>query len=192
MAVVGFAPASHGCGGVRWWTLTPCARHSMPRSGGAPGPTSLVRSVEADAGVLRQVTPGTQTSRVAWSELHERLRRCRDHRAGAVLRRSRHARSSGSSTTTTSLPDLTPRLLAAGFAADDQELMLVAETASIDSCVRLPDGVRLDLVTDRAGVEAMMAVHDLAFTGHPSPRARRAAGDPSSGRHLSWSRWSSP
>jgi hypothetical protein len=28
--------------------------------------------------------------------------------------------------------------------------------------------VRLDLVTGHAGVEAMMAVHDLAFAGHPS------------------------
>jgi GNAT superfamily N-acetyltransferase len=28
--------------------------------------------------------------------------------------------------------------------------------------------VRLDVVTGQAGVEAMMAVHDLAFTGHPS------------------------
>jgi PII-like signaling protein len=63
---------------------------------------------------------------------------------------------------------LARRLLAAGFVADDEELMLVAETAAIDSDVKLPDGVRLDLVTDHAGVEAMMAVHDLAFTGHPS------------------------
>ena len=47
--------------------------------------------------------------------------------------------------------------------------MLVAETAAIDFDVKLPDGVRLDPVTDHAGVEAMMAVHDLAFTGHPSP-----------------------
>lgn len=47
--------------------------------------------------------------------------------------------------------------------------MLVAETAAIDSGVKLPDGVRLDPVTDYAGVEAMMAVHDLAFTGHPAP-----------------------
>ena len=65
--------------------------------------------------------------------------------------------------------DLAQRLLAAGFVADDEELMLVAGTAAIDSGIKLPDGVRLDLVTDQAGVEAMMAVHDLAFTGHPSP-----------------------
>jgi hypothetical protein len=38
--------------------------------------------------------------------------------------------------------------------------MLIAESAAIDSDVMLPDGVRLDLVTDVAGIEAMMAVHD--------------------------------
>jgi GNAT superfamily N-acetyltransferase len=57
----------------------------------------------------------------------------------------------------------------AGFVAGDEELMLVAETAAIDSDVKLPEGVRLDLVTDQAGVEAMMAVHDLAFAAHSSP-----------------------
>jgi hypothetical protein len=40
---------------------------------------------------------------------------------------------------------------------DDEELVLVAETAATDCDVKLPDGVRLDLVTDTAGVEAMMA-----------------------------------
>ena len=64
--------------------------------------------------------------------------------------------------------DSAERLLAAGFAAGDEELMLVAESAAIDSDVRLPDGVRLDRVTGTAGVEAMVAVHDLAFAGHPS------------------------
>ncbi len=46
--------------------------------------------------------------------------------------------------------DLAQRLLAAGYVADDEELMLVAETSVIDSDVKLPDGVRLDLVTDQA------------------------------------------
>ena len=44
---------------------------------------------------------------------------------------------------------------------------LVAETAATDCDVKLPDGVRLDLVTDTAGVEAMMTVNDLAFTKTP-------------------------
>ncbi len=55
--------------------------------------------------------------------------------------------------------DLADRLAAAGFVADDEELMLVAETAAIQSAVVLPDGVRLLPVTDEAGVHALMAVH---------------------------------
>ena len=124
--------------------------------------------VEADAGVLRQVAPGTQTSRITWSELTSD---CADAVIAAQVRyfAARGTPVEWKLYDYDQPADLARRLLAAGFAADDQELMLVAETASIDSCVRLPDGVRLDLVTDQAGVEAMMAVHDLAFTGHPSP-----------------------
>jgi GNAT superfamily N-acetyltransferase len=55
--------------------------------------------------------------------------------------------------------DLADRLAAAGFVPDDEELMLVAETAAIQADVVLPDGVRLVPVTDAAGVHALMAVH---------------------------------
>ena len=46
--------------------------------------------------------------------------------------------------------------------------MLVAETAAISHDVVLPDGIRLEPVTGEAGVDAMMAVNELAF-GEPSP-----------------------
>ncbi len=55
--------------------------------------------------------------------------------------------------------DLAARLVAAGFVPDDEELMLVADTAAIVADVALPDGVRLVPVTDEAGVHALMAVH---------------------------------
>jgi GNAT superfamily N-acetyltransferase len=124
--------------------------------------------VDADAGVLRQVAAGTQTSRITWSELTS------DSADAVIAAQVRYFAARGTPVEWKLYDydqpaDLAQRLLAAGFAADDEELMLVAETAAMDCDVRLPDGVRLDLVTDRAGVEAMMAVHDLAFTGHPSP-----------------------
>ena len=56
-------------------------------------------------------------------------------------------------------PDLADRLVAAGFVPDDEELMLVADTAAIQAEVVLPEGVRLVPVTDPAGVHALMEVH---------------------------------
>ena len=123
--------------------------------------------VEADAGVLRWLAPGTQTSCITWSELTG------DSADAVIAAQVGYFAARG-------MPvewklydydqpaDLARRLLAAGFVAGEEELMLVAETAAIDSGVKLPDGVRLDLVTGQAGVEAMIAVHDLAF-GRPSP-----------------------
>ncbi len=55
--------------------------------------------------------------------------------------------------------DLADRLVAAGFVAEDEELMLFAETAAIQAEVVLPEGVRLVPVTDEAGVHALMEVH---------------------------------
>jgi GNAT superfamily N-acetyltransferase len=124
--------------------------------------------VEADAGVLRQLAPAARSSCITWSDLTSGS-------ADAVIAAQVRYFAARGTPVEWKLydydqpADLARRLLAAGFVADDEELMLVAETAAIDSKVRLPDGVRLDPVTDQAGVEAMMAVHDLAFTGHPSP-----------------------
>jgi GNAT superfamily N-acetyltransferase len=124
--------------------------------------------VEADAGVLRWLAPGTQTSYITWSEL------TRDSADAVIAAQVRYFAARGTPVEWTLYDydqpaDLAQRLLAAGFVPDDEELMLVAETAATDCDVKLPDGVRLDLVTDAAGVEAMMAVNDLAFTEHPSP-----------------------
>jgi GNAT superfamily N-acetyltransferase len=123
---------------------------------------------EADAGVLRWLAPGTRTSSITWSELTN------DSADAVIAAQVRYFAARGTPVEWKLYDydqpaDLARRLLAAGFVADDEELMLVAETAAIDSEVRLPDGVRLDLVTDQAGVAAMMAVRDLAFTAHPSP-----------------------
>jgi GNAT superfamily N-acetyltransferase len=59
--------------------------------------------------------------------------------------------------------DLGARLAAAGFTAEPPETLMVAEVAALPKDPRLPDGVRLEAVTDAAGVELMMQVHDQAF-----------------------------
>lgn len=124
--------------------------------------------VEADDGVLRWVAPGTETSCIIWSALS-------DSTADAVIAAQKAYFTSRGTPVEWKYydydrpADLPARLVAAGFEPDDEEVMLVAETSSIDSAVVLPDGVRLVPVTDKAGLAAMMRVHDLAFTEHPSP-----------------------
>jgi GNAT superfamily N-acetyltransferase len=124
--------------------------------------------IEQGEGVLRWVAPGTQTSIINWSELTEKT-------ADAVIAAQREYFASRGTPVEWKYydydqpVDLPARLVAAGFQAEDEETMLVAETAAIDSAVELPPSVRLVPVTDEAGLAALMAVHDLAFTEHPSP-----------------------
>jgi GNAT superfamily N-acetyltransferase len=75
-------------------------------------------------------------------------------------------------------PDLGERLRDAGFAAEDPESLMVADTAEIAGSrvlaeARLPDGVRLVPVTDEAGVDLMIGVRDRIFGDH-DPRWREA------------------
>ncbi|MFI1098218.1 GNAT family N-acetyltransferase [Streptomyces sp. NPDC020917] len=59
--------------------------------------------------------------------------------------------------------DLGDRLRRAGFEPEDQEALMVAEVAELSTDVRLPEGVRLEPVTDVAGVDLVAAVHEQAF-----------------------------
>jgi GNAT superfamily N-acetyltransferase len=65
--------------------------------------------------------------------------------------------------------DLGERLLAAGFASEDEESVMIAEAAgqagsSPDSAeTGLPAGVRLVPVTDEAGIGRLIEVHDRVF-----------------------------
>ncbi len=59
--------------------------------------------------------------------------------------------------------DLGQRLVAAGFAADAEEALLVAEVADIVADIHLPAGVRLLPVTDEIGVASIIEVHERAF-----------------------------
>src|SRR5580693_6724401 len=102
--------------------------------------------IEADAGVLRWVAPGTQTSCIVWSQLDA------GSADAAIAAQQAYFTARGTPVEWKyydyDLPaDLPQRLLAAGFEADDEELMLVAETAAISHEVVLPAGVRLEPVT---------------------------------------------
>lgn len=68
--------------------------------------------------------------------------------------------------------DLPDRLLAAGFTRGEPETLLVAEIADLDLDVPPPAGVELRPVTDRAGVDALVRVHDIAFGGDHSRTGR--------------------
>jgi GNAT superfamily N-acetyltransferase len=123
--------------------------------------------VEADSGVLRYVAPGTQTSCIVWSQLTP------DSADTVIAAQRDYFTAKGTPVEWKYYDydqpaDLPARLAAAGFVPDDEELMLVAETAEIATDVVLPDGVRLVPVTDTTGLQAMTTVHDLAF-GAPSP-----------------------
>jgi hypothetical protein len=80
--------------------------------------------------------------------------------------------------------DLADRLLKAGFAPDAPEALMFAEIARQPTEPVLPDGLRIEPVTDAAGVRLMVEAHDAAF-GRPSPRMeqqllRQVAEDPGS------------
>ncbi|TQK51662.1 acetyltransferase (GNAT) family protein [Streptomyces sp. SLBN-118] len=59
--------------------------------------------------------------------------------------------------------DLGTRLRAAGFTPGPEETVMVAETRDLPTAVQLPDGIRLETVTDAAGVELLVDVHEQAF-----------------------------
>jgi GNAT superfamily N-acetyltransferase len=72
-------------------------------------------------------------------------------------------------------PDLGERLLAAGFVREDAESLMVADAAQIagdaGTSAVLPDGVRLVRVTDEAGLDLMIELHDQVFGADPYLRA---------------------
>jgi hypothetical protein len=118
--------------------------------------------VERDGDVLRWVAPGAQVSCIVWSQLTAAT-------ADAAIAGQRAYFTARGTPVEWKYydydepADLPQRLLAAGFVAGDEELMLVAEAASVSHDIVLPDGVRLEPVTSEAGIEAMTAVGVLAF-----------------------------
>ena len=62
-------------------------------------------------------------------------------------------------------PDLSDRLLAAGFTPEPTESLLVAEIVDLTLDVPPPPGVELLAVDDKQAVEALVWVHDEVFGG---------------------------
>lgn len=67
--------------------------------------------------------------------------------------------------------DLGKRLRAAGFVAQPEETLMIAELGDLALDAQPPEGVRLLPVTDRAGVDLVADVHEQAF-GTDSTRLR--------------------
>ncbi|MDH6521126.1 GNAT superfamily N-acetyltransferase [Streptomyces sp. SAI-208] len=67
--------------------------------------------------------------------------------------------------------DLGQRLRAAGFTAEPEETLMIAEAADLTLDVEPPAGIRFLPVTDRAGVGLVADVHEKAF-GTDSSRLR--------------------
>ena len=148
------------------WTDLACWRPSTSRcaAGRWPGPACGSRPK------IAKPAPSARTARgsaVAWSDLTETD-------ADEVIA-AEVARASGSlewKLYSHDRPaDLPDRLRAAGLRPEPVETLLVAEIADLDLPVAAPDGVRLAVVDDPAGVRTMLRVHDAVFgpgTTHPS------------------------
>ncbi|CBG75454.1 MULTISPECIES: GNAT family N-acetyltransferase [Streptomyces] len=151
------------------------------REGARPdGPGARIERV---GGVVRQVGFENGWSGVVWSDLDE---------AGAdaaIAEQIRYFSGLGRDFEWKlyghDLPvDLGQRLRDAGFTADPEETLMVAEVADLSLDVEPPEGVRLLPVTDRAGVDMVARVHERAF-GTDSTRMRhqllaQLTGDPES------------
>ncbi|MEU9859813.1 GNAT family N-acetyltransferase [Streptomyces sp. NPDC047971] len=140
------------------------------RVGARPdGPGSRV---ERDGSVVRLTGPAHAWNAVLWSGLEE------SDADAVIASQVRHFTTSGRTFEWKVYghdrpADLPERLLAAGFTAEDQETLMVAEAAALPTAVALPEGVELVEVTDAAGVRMVTEVHDRAFGGDSSRIGRQ-------------------
>ncbi|MEV7599282.1 GNAT family N-acetyltransferase [Kitasatospora sp. NPDC089797] len=118
--------------------------------------------VERDGAVVRQVGGAHAWNGVLWSGLDEAgadaaIAAQVAHFAGLGLEFEWKAYSHDRPA------DLGRRLLAAGFTAEPDEALMIARIDELPTDAVLPEGVRLEPVTDPAGVELMVEAHELAF-----------------------------
>jgi len=137
----------------------------------SPDPDTPDDRVERDPGVVRRLSAGDGWNGVTWSDLDEAS-------AGAVIAEqvSRFAELARpwewKYYSYDRPPDLPDRLRAAGFTPEPVEALLVAEIADLTLDVPPPDGVELRDVVDKAGADALVAVHDEVFGMDHSPIGR--------------------
>ncbi|MEU7061411.1 GNAT family N-acetyltransferase [Streptomyces sp. NPDC046197] len=130
------------------------------REGARPdGPTARV---ERTANVVRQVGAERDWNGVLWSGLHEGDADAAI--AGQVAYFTALGRAFEWKLYGHDLPvDLGRRLRAAGFTPEPEETLLVGEAADLVLDIEAPKGVRLLPVTDAAGVDLLVDVHEQAF-----------------------------
>ncbi|MER6129610.1 GNAT family N-acetyltransferase [Streptomyces sp. NPDC001795] len=130
------------------------------RQGARPdGPGARIERV---AGLVRQVGSAHGWNGVVWSDLDENTADAaieEQVRYYAGLGREFEWKLYGHD-----LPvDLGKRLRAAGFTAEPEETLMVAEVADLTLDVQAPEGIRILPVTDSAGVGLVADVHEKAF-----------------------------
>jgi ribosomal protein S18 acetylase RimI-like enzyme len=129
------------------------------------GPEDLV---ERDGGVIRHIGAGDSWCGVIWSDLDE------DGADAAITAQLRYFGDTGRAFEWKLYAhdrpaDLGERLARAGLVPDEPETLMVAEVAGLPQEPVLPEGLRIEPVTDLAGVERMITTHRAAF-GHEAPR----------------------
>jgi GNAT superfamily N-acetyltransferase len=119
---------------------------------------------ERDRHVTRYVAPDAGWSGVVWSDLDET-------NADAAIAEQVERFASVSGPWEWKLysydrpPDLSRRLVDAGFAPEPEEALMVAEIAELDRGVTPPDGVDVRPAADDADIQALVDVHDEVFGG---------------------------
>ncbi|MEY9863667.1 GNAT superfamily N-acetyltransferase [Catenulispora sp. GAS73] len=128
--------------------------------------------VDRDGRIVRQTAPDGAWNGVLWSGLDEKtvdaaiaeqVAYFTSLGVGLEWKHYSHDRPA----------DLADRLLAAGFAPEDPETLMVAEIVDLATLrPALPEGVHLRAVTSAADADLVGEVHDAAF-GHGGERIRR-------------------
>ncbi|WP_328498289.1 GNAT family N-acetyltransferase [Streptomyces sp. NBC_00414] len=130
------------------------------REGARPfGPDSVVERV---GGVVRHVGSEQGWNGVLWSDLTE------SDADAAIAEQTRHFAGLGREFEWKLYGhdrphDLGQRLLAAGFTPEPAETLMIIEAAELDLDAEPPAGVELRPVTDAAGVDLVVDVHEQAF-----------------------------
>ena len=129
-----------------------------------PEPDAPDRHIEHDGSVVRSVPVGDGWAGVTWCDLDpvsaDSVIAAQISRFATLSRPWEWKQYSYDQP-----PDLSDRLLAAGFTPEPTEALMVAEIADLTLDVPPPAGVELLSVVDRQGVEALVRVHDEAFGG---------------------------
>lgn len=125
-------------------------------------------TVEHTGGVVRHIGADDSWCGVIWSDLDE------EGADAAIAAQLRYFGDSGRSFEWKLYAhdrpaDLGARLAGAGLVPDEPETLMVAELADLPQEPVLPEGLRIEPVTDLAGVEQMIVAHREAF-GRALPR----------------------